>query len=101
MQTGSSETLIGWKSGKTTRMSLFWTEWRELVYGLRCREVKTEFCRKRSMQIGSSETLIGGKSGKTIYVPLWERREEAWLWIQIQGGKIWILPKEINANRFF
>jgi hypothetical protein len=26
---------------------------------LKCREVKTGFCRKRSIQIGSSETLIG------------------------------------------
>jgi hypothetical protein len=46
MQTGSSETLTGWKSGKTT-MSLYGTEWRELGYGLRCREIKTGFCRKR------------------------------------------------------
>jgi hypothetical protein len=30
MQTGSSETLIGWKSGKTT----YGTEWRERGYGL-------------------------------------------------------------------
>ncbi len=32
--TGSSETLIGWKFGKTT-MSLYGTEWRERGYGLR------------------------------------------------------------------
>ncbi len=30
MQTGSSETLIGWKSGQTT-MSLYGTEWRKRV----------------------------------------------------------------------
>jgi hypothetical protein len=34
MQTGSSETLIGWKSGKTTYMSLYGTDWRERGYGL-------------------------------------------------------------------
>jgi hypothetical protein len=32
---------------------------------LKCREVKTRFCRKRWMQTGFSETLIGWKSGKT------------------------------------
>jgi hypothetical protein len=32
MQTGSSETLIGWKSGKPL-MSLYGTEWRERGYG--------------------------------------------------------------------
>jgi hypothetical protein len=35
MQTGSSETLIGLKSRKTTDvMSLYGTEWRERGYGL-------------------------------------------------------------------
>jgi hypothetical protein len=34
MQTGFSETLIGWKSGKTT-MSLYGTEYRKHGYGLR------------------------------------------------------------------
>ncbi len=29
---------------------------------------------------GSSETLIGWKSGKTTYIPLWTRKEGAWLW---------------------
>ncbi len=33
MQTGSSETLIGWKSGKKPLMSLNGTEWRERGYG--------------------------------------------------------------------
>jgi hypothetical protein len=32
---------------------------------LKCRDVKTGFCRKRYMQTGSSETLIGWKSEKT------------------------------------
>jgi hypothetical protein len=32
---------------------------RELHGDLKCREVKTGFCRKRQMQTGSSETLIG------------------------------------------
>jgi hypothetical protein len=53
------------------------------------------------MQTGSSETLIGWKSGKTTYVPLWDRMEGAWLWTLMQSGQNWILPKEINANRFF
>jgi hypothetical protein len=26
--------------------------------------------------------------------------EGVWLWTQMQGGINWILPKEINANRF-
>jgi hypothetical protein len=35
MQTGSSETLIGWKSEeKKTIFSLYGTEWRERGYGL-------------------------------------------------------------------
>jgi hypothetical protein len=33
MQNGSSETLIGWKSGKPL-ISLYVTEWRERGYGL-------------------------------------------------------------------
>ncbi len=33
MQTSSSETLIGWKSGKTI-LSLYVTGWRERGYGL-------------------------------------------------------------------
>ncbi len=46
----------------------------------KCREVKTGFCRNRSMQAGCSGTLIGWKSGQTTYVPLWDRMEGAWLW---------------------
>jgi hypothetical protein len=48
---------------------------------------------------------------KTSYIPLWDQMEGAWLWTQrrydmngrsqMQGGKSWILPKEIDANRFF
>jgi hypothetical protein len=33
---------------------------------LKCREVKTGFCRKRLMQTGSSETLIGWNLEKTL-----------------------------------
>jgi hypothetical protein len=44
------------------------------------RDVKTGFCRKRSMQTGSSGTLIGWKSGQTTYFPLWDRMEGARLW---------------------
>ncbi len=33
MQTGSSETLIGWKCGKTTFVPLYRTEWRERTMG--------------------------------------------------------------------
>ncbi len=63
------------------------------------------------MQTDSSETLIGWKSGQTTYIPLWDRMEVHGYGIrgrynmnggfQMQGGKNWILPKEINANRFF
>ncbi len=45
----------------------------------KCREVKTGFCRNRSMQTGSSGTLIGWKSGQTTFVPLWDWMERAWL----------------------
>ncbi len=45
----------------------------------KCREVKTGFCRNRSMQTGSSGTLIGWKSGQTTFVPLWDWMEGAWL----------------------
>ncbi len=48
----------------------------------KCREVKTGFCRKKSIQTGSSETLIGWKSGQTTYFPLWDKMEGAWLWTQ-------------------
>ncbi len=51
----------------------------------KCREVKTGFCRNRSMQTGSSVTLIGRKSGQ--FVPLWDRMEGAWLWTMDSGGK--------------
>jgi hypothetical protein len=45
----------------------------------KCREVKSGFCRNRSMQTGSSRTLIGWKSGQTTFVPLWDQMEVAWL----------------------
>jgi hypothetical protein len=41
MQTGSSGTLIGWKSGQTTYVPL-WTKWSEL-YGLRARIPRGDF----------------------------------------------------------
>ncbi len=99
---------------KTTFYPLAIMEWplcRTTSGDFKCREVKTGFCRKRWMQTGSSGTLIGWKSGQTTYFPLWDRMEGAWLWtlrrydmngrFPMQGGKNWILPKEINANRFF
>jgi hypothetical protein len=52
----------------------------DMTGDFKCREVKTGFCRNRSMQTGSSGTLIGWKSGQTTYVPLWERMEGVWLW---------------------
>jgi len=56
---------------------------------LKCREVKTGFCQKRSMQAGSSETLIGWKSGNTTFVLLWDWMEGAWLWTKyVFGSKI-------------
>ena len=45
----------------------------------KCREVKTGFCRNRSMQSSFSGTLICWKSGQTTFVPLWDRMEGAWL----------------------
>jgi hypothetical protein len=43
------------------------------------REVKTGFCRNRSLQTGSSGTLIGWTSGQTTFVPLCDWMEGAWL----------------------
>jgi hypothetical protein len=57
----------------TTRGGATWTGY------FKCREVKTGFCRNRSMQTGSSGTLIGWKSGQTTFVSIWDRREGAWL----------------------
>ena len=95
--------------GKDERGAIGGTAW---TGDIKCREVKTWFCWKREMQTGSFETPIGWKSRrKNTYVLLWDWMEGAWLWThrrydmdgrsQMQGGKKWILPKEINANRFF
>jgi hypothetical protein len=94
MQTGSSGTLIGWKSGQTTFVPL-WDRmegaWLRTLYGsisilstpykwsdntsgktrggtgyFKYREVKTGFCRNRSRQTGSSGTLIGWESLKPL-----------------------------------
>jgi hypothetical protein len=35
------------------------------------------------MPTGSSGTLIGCKSNQTLFVPLWDRKEGAWLWTPI------------------
>ncbi len=95
MQTGSSGTLIGWKSGQTTfvplwdRMEGAWlrTQRRRSWTGdFKCREVKTGFCRNISMQTGSSGTLIGWKSGQTTFVPLWDWMDGAWLRTQVITG---------------
>ncbi len=43
------------------------------------------------MQTGSSETLMGWKSEAVDMNG----------GFQMQGGKKWILPKKVNANRFF
>jgi hypothetical protein len=53
MQTGSSETLIGWKSGKTTYV--YGTEWRERGHG---RVVKTGFCQRGLGQTNEQQRLI-------------------------------------------
>jgi hypothetical protein len=57
----------------------------------KCREVKTGFCRNRSMQTGSSGTLIGWKSGQTTFVPLWDRLEGSWLWALYGWGHVFCL----------
>ncbi len=70
---------------------------------LKCREVKTAFCRKGQMQTGSFGTLIGWKSGKTTYVPLWDWMEGAWLWtlyVMKKGGEgASILMKQWTSSR--
>ncbi len=55
----------------------------------KCREVKTGFCRNRSMQTGSSGILIGWISGQTTFVPLWVRMEGSWLWAQKNPKHNW------------
>ncbi len=55
MQTGSSETLIDWKSGKTTYVPLYRTEWRERGYGPRLGDVRMEgrsYSNKNNEQCG-------------------------------------------------
>ncbi len=70
----------------------------------KCREVKTGFCRNRSMQTGSSGTLIGWISGQTTFVPLWDRMEGAWLRTQYtvqthdNCGRSKQTPKTVEAN---
>ncbi len=56
MQTGSSETLIGWKNLEKPLMFLYGAEWRERGYGL--------------------------WKNHLLYVPLWDPMEGAWLWTQ-------------------
>jgi hypothetical protein len=46
-------------------------------------EVKTGFCRNRSMQTGSSGTLIGWKSGQTTFVPLYQTNSGSNLILQV------------------
>ncbi len=107
MQTGSfwdSHWLEIW-SNHLHCMSLYGTEWRERGFfwggttwlgDFKCREVKTGFCRNRSMQTGSSGTLIGWKSGQTTYVRLWDRMEGAWL--RTQGGRFhyrWVVNSKV------
>jgi hypothetical protein len=70
----------------TTRGGTTWTG------DFKCKEVKTGFCKNRSMQTGSSGTLIGWKSGQTTFVPLWNRTEGAWLRTQLctwRPNKFW------------
>jgi hypothetical protein len=52
------------------------------------REVKTGFCRNKSMETGSSGTPIGWKSGQTTFVPLRGRMEGAWLCYGRQRQKL-------------
>ncbi len=74
---------ISWEMGLQYQMickeGLFQRRW-TWTGDFKCREVKTGFCRNRSMKTGSSGTLIGWKSGQTTYFPLWDRMEGAWLW---------------------
>jgi hypothetical protein len=54
----------------------------------KCREVKTGFCRNRSVQTSSSGTLIGWKTFQTTYIPLWDRMEGPWLWTLLTAEDI-------------
>jgi hypothetical protein len=51
--------LVEMEQGERIRGGTTWTE------DFKCREVKTGFCRNRSMQTGLSGTLVGWKSGQT------------------------------------
>ncbi len=73
---GDFVTIFTGRGGGRCRGGTTWTG------DFKCREVKTGFCRNRSMQTGSSGTLIGWKSGQTTFVPLWDRMEGEWLWTQ-------------------
>ncbi len=68
--------------------------------GLKCREVKTGFCRNISMQTGFSGTLIGRKSCQTTFVPLWDRMEGAWLSAKMSclaAYQLYILQETMQA----
>ncbi len=71
MQTGSSETLIGSKCGKTSyvSLSLYGTEWRERGYGLRrgckvrkigCRESEQERLPSEQKMLDSEKNKLTG-----------------------------------------
>jgi hypothetical protein len=74
---------------------------------LKCKEIKTGFCRRRSIQTGSSDTPIGWKSWKTTYVPLWDRMERGYgLWMAEFSAAGAQIQKEficdlMHKNRFF
>ncbi len=59
---------------------------------------KNWFLPKEMNANSSSGTLIGWKSGQTTFIPLWDRMEGAWLWIQrpsfsILSGPTCVLPQ--------
>ncbi len=68
---------------------------------IRCREVKTDFAERDKCKPVLLRLSLGGNLENHSYVPLLDRMEGAWLWIQMQGGKIGILLNEINANWFY
>jgi hypothetical protein len=94
MQTGSSGILIGWKSGQTTFVPLW--DWMEGAW------LRTQI----SSQWESQKNRFAlNYFGKIQFLPpcIWnlQRRYDMNGRFQMQGGKNWILPKEMNANRFF
>jgi hypothetical protein len=80
-RTGSSGTFIGWKSEAVRHERHISNAWR----------YKLDFAERDKCKL----VLLGLSPAGNLRRYDMNRRS------QIQGGKYWTLPKEINANRFF